>query len=436
MSEMAALPMEEHAEEEALAILCVDDEANILSALRRLFRATGQRVTVAGSGQEALAVMEREPVDLVVSDMRMPGMSGAQLLAAVRARWPDTVRILLTGYADLPSTVDAVNLGQIHRYVAKPWDDEELLRVVREALERKLLLREKARLEALTLRQNEELKALNATLEAKVAARTAELREAHERLKAGFVNTVRTFSNLVELVGGHMAGHSRRVAEHARRMAQALQLPAAESQEVLLAALLHDIGKVGLAEALIAKPFNHLTADERHEVYKHPAKAEALLMGMEPLRGAARLIRSHHEHFDGTGFPDRLSGMAIPLGARILAVANDYDALQQGSISRRRATPQEALDFVRAARGRRYDPAVVTAFEHCLAPAQQRELGRSIGSDELEPGMVVARDLLTREGVMLLARDYVINDNLIRQIRSFEASEGYRLAIEVVEGTP
>lgn len=424
------------AEAPRFTLLCVDDEANILSSLRRLFRPAGYRLFTAGGGEEALQVMERESIDLVISDMRMPRMSGAQVLAAVRIHWPEAVRVLLTGYADMASTVEAINAGQIHRYISKPWDDNEILLIVREALERKELQGEKARLEALAQRQNEELRALNAGLEAKVAERTAELSEAHEKLKTGFLNTIKTFSNLIELRGGQMAGHSRRVADHARRIAQAMQLPAPETQDLFFAALLHDIGKIGLPDELLAKPFNQLTPDERNEAVKHPAKGEALLMGLEQLQGAARLIRAHHERFDG-GYPDRVSGICIPLGARILAVANDYDAVQQGSLFAKRATPEEAVNYLHAGRAKRYDPTVLDAFASVLGgPPRQEAASRALGADQLKPGMVLAKDLVTREGVLLLARDYVIDDKLIRQIHSFEATEGYSLKIHVAEGKP
>ena len=417
-------------------LLCVDDEANILSSLKRLFRPTGYRVLTAPGGAEALAILDREEVDLVISDMRMPGMSGAELLAAVRSRRPDTVRILLTGFADMSSTVEAINQGQLHRYIAKPWDDGEVLLVVREGLEKKALLREKARLEALAQKQNEALKELNASLERKVGERTAELAAAHEKLKAGFLNTIKTFSNLIELRGGAMAGHSRRVADLARRVAQAMKLPAAEAQDLFFAALLHDIGKIGLPDALLGKPFNQLTADERNELVKHPAKGEALLMGLEELRGAAALIRAHHERFDGQGYPDGLAGMAIPLGARILAVANDYDAVQQGAISPKRASPEEALLYLRGGRGHRYDPAVIEVIEKLVGAPARAEASRPLRSDMLQPGMVLARDLVTRDGVLLLAHGFLVDDNLIRQILGFERSEGYRLTLHVVEGKP
>lgn len=422
------------------SLLFVDDEPNILSALRRLFRPAGYRIHLAPSGAEGLALLEREPVDLVVSDMRMPEMSGAELLAEVRRRWPDTMRILLTGYADIGSTIAAINEGQLHRYIPKPWNDQEILLIVREACERRALERDRARLEALTLRQNEELKGLNSSLEAKVVERTAALQEAHaalgsahDRLKSGFLNTLKVFSGLIELRGGAMAGHSRRVADYARRIAQAANLPPADAQDVFFAALLHDIGKIALPDALLHKPFNSLTSEERGEVVRHPHKGEAVLMGLEQLRGAARLIRFHHERYDGQGYPDQLSGTDIPLGARILTVANDYDGLLQGSLFGKRATPEEAQSFLRAGRGKRYDPELVDVFLGLLGgPVPLDRSGcKELPAAELEPGMVLARDLVTREGVLLLARDFVLEAPLIRQILDFEETEGYALRIVV-----
>ena len=158
-------------------LLFVDDEPNILSALRRLFRPHGYKIHTAEGGAEGLELLEREPVDLVISDMRMPNMDGAQFLEQVRQKWPDTVRILLTGYADVSSTIAAINKGEIYRYIAKPWNDNDIVLLVKQALELKDLEREKRRLEALAQRQNEELKELNANLEAKVLERTEEVRQ-------------------------------------------------------------------------------------------------------------------------------------------------------------------------------------------------------------------------------------------------------------------
>ena len=157
-------PDTEHAAvvQEQPTLLLVDDEPSILSALKQLFRVPGYRVLTAGGGQEGLDTLARERVDLVISDMRMPIMDGAAFLAKVRAGWPEVVRVVLTGYADVASTIAAINHGEIYRYISKPWEDNDVLLLVRDALERKQLGEEKQRLEDLTAKQNEQLRDLNA----------------------------------------------------------------------------------------------------------------------------------------------------------------------------------------------------------------------------------------------------------------------------------
>jgi response regulator RpfG family c-di-GMP phosphodiesterase len=420
------------AEEAPWNLLCVDDEPNILSALRRLLRPHGYQVTIANSGAQALAVMEEQAFDLVISDMRMPEMDGAQFLEQVKRRWPDTVRLLLTGYADVTSTVDAINKGEIYRYISKPWDDNELLLIVRQALERKALEREKVRLELLTARQNEELRDLNANLELKVMERTVELRKAHDKVKTSFLTSIKVFANLIELRGSNLAGHSRRVADLARKIANRMALSPADSQDVFLAGLLHDIGKIGLPDLLLVKPVPQMTGEELGLYRKHPVKGEQSVMALEELRGAARIVRSHHERFDGQGYPDGLMGDSIPIGARILCVANDYDGLQIGSLSVRRYTQEDAKKLIAEGKGKRYDPQVIEAFLDIVGKVEVRDTGEiELGVADLKPGMILSRDLLSRDGVLLLAADYILDANLIRQIRDYAASENIVMHIHV-----
>ena len=419
-------------ENSSFTLLCVDDEANILSSLRRLFRPHGYTVLVAGGGTEGLEILDREHVDLIISDMRMPGMDGATFLAEARQRHPDAVRLLLTGYADMESTIAAINAGQIARYISKPWNDQDVVLTVREALERKALEREKTRLEKLTLAQNEELKALNASLEEKVEARTSELKLAHEKLKQNLLTSIRVFSNLIELREGVISGHSRRVADLARKIALKLNFPATEAQDVMLAGLLHDVGKIGLPDELLSKPVSHMSGDELGLLRKHPVTGQAALMGLENLRKAGTFIRGHHERWDGQGYPDRLSGLAIPYGARVLAVANDFDALQIGTLSPRKLKQDEAVAFIQQNRGKRYCPQVVDALVDVLGATETiSSASNELNPSSLKPGMVLARDLVTRDGVMLLAADFVLDESLIRQLRELEASEGNRLSIAI-----
>jgi response regulator RpfG family c-di-GMP phosphodiesterase len=422
-----------------LTLLFVDDEAGILSALRRLFRPHGYRILTAEGGAEALELLGRETVDLVISDMRMPNMSGAVFLREVRNRWPDVMRLLLTGHADMASTIDAINHGEIYRYISKPWNDDEIVHTVKEALERKRLERENARLAELTRRQNDELKELNAGLEQKVAERTAELNatlasldQAHKDLKRGFMATMRVFSGLIELRGAKLAGHARRVADRARSLGQRLGLDEAAILDVLMAGLLHDIGKIGLPDALLDRPFNGLSAEARAQLMKHPVTGQMLILGVPQLKGAAPLIRHHHEQFDGSGYPDGLSGLGIPLGARILAVANDYDALQMGLLANRSLRASEALQFIAENAGKRYDPQVAKEFAAMVAETLRDEIVEvPLRPSAARPGMVLTRDLVHKDGYLLLAKDHALDAGVLEQLARLEEAEGHSIVLHV-----
>ena len=438
--EMENAPVEQNAALPA-TLLFVDDEANILSSLKRVFRPFGYRIFTAESGADGLEVMAREKVDLVISDMRMPTMNGAQFLEQVRRNWPDAVRILLTGYADIGSTIDAINKGQIYRYVSKPWEDNDIVITVRQALERRALEHEKARLEELTRAQNEELKELNANLENKVRERTEELRQtmgflemAHERLKKGFMASIRAFSSLIEMrSGGVLAGQSKRVGENARKLARQLGMSEAEVQDVVFATLLKDLGKMSLPDRLLSKPLSNLDSEEMALVTKHPIQGQAALMSMEQLEGAAKLIRHQHEQFNGGGHPDHLSGLEIPLGARILAVVGDYDALQAGMLQPKRLSPADAVAYLVGSRGRRYDPAVVDAFVKLLGLAPVKTAGREskLGTAQLKAGMTIARDLAAKDGILLLSSGHVLDDKLINLLCGYEKAMGDSLSVYV-----
>lgn len=417
----------------APSILLVDDEASILSSLRRLLRPSGYTIHLAESGKAGLEVLEREHVDVVISDMRMPEMDGAQFLEHVRNRWPGIIRLLLTGYADIGSTIDAINRGQIYRYISKPWDDNDLMLILRDALERRRLQSENERLQALTQAQNAELKELNSGLEQKVQERTRELEQANaslkvanERQKQNFLVSIKTFSGLMELRSGGVAGHARRVADQARKLAAHLGVDAKSQQDIFLAGLLHDIGKIGFSDAMLAKPVVRMNGEEMGLYRKHALAGESALMPLEELKGAAHLIRAHHERFDGQGFPDGMQGLAIPLGARILSVVNDYDGLQIGTLADKLLNRDEALAMLVRSRGKRYDPQVVDAFVELLGGIAQEPPSRdvAVAAADLQSGMVLARDLVGRDGALLLAADYVLDESLVRQIQNYARREG------------
>lgn len=403
-------------------VLCVDDEAHILSSLRRALRAPDLQVHTANSGAEALALLAKTPVDLVISDMRMPEMDGAALLEQVQLAHPDTVRVLLTGQADHRDTIAAINRGSLYRYLQKPWDDAELKQVVRQGLERRELEQERRRLLALTQTQNEQLRQNNALLEQRVAERTADLARTHEELKRSYMTSIQVFSGLLELRGGWLLGHSRRVADVAWRIGQAMGCTEAELQTLLIASLLHDIGLIGLPDALLRKPVARFSDTEMQQYRQHPLEGEHSLLALDSMQASAALIRAHHERFDGQGFPDGRRGAEIPLGARILAVADTFDDLQSGALVDARATAAEARTLIQRARGVQLDPDVVDVFLHITAPAPPPPpTWQLLGTADLKAGMVLAADLVSPRGLLMLTAGQALSERLIQRIREFES---------------
>jgi response regulator RpfG family c-di-GMP phosphodiesterase len=268
------------------------------------------------------------------------------------------------------------------------------------------------------------------------------LEASHDKLKKDFMNSINVFSKLIELRESKLVGHARRVADLSRTLAQRMGMNDVEVNDVFVAGLLHDIGKIGLPDRLLDKPFSSLTSEERTEVVKHPIKGESVLMLLDGLQCAVKYIRGHHERFDGIGYPDRLLGLSIPLGSRILAVANDYDAAQLGTLLNKPLTQQEALHFIQDGRGNRYDPAVVDAFlgkmvkQVNAAAAVASEL--MLSSSQLQTGMKLSRDMKGKDGSLLLSKDYILNAQVIDQIKSFERMEKKTFTIWVIasNGSP
>lgn len=422
-------------------LLAVDDEPNILAALRRVFRATGWRILTAGNANEALALLGAESVDAVLSDMRMPGMDGARLLEQVSQRWPQTARLLLTGQADLASTIAAINHGRLHRYIAKPWNDDELVLILRQVAERQQLEADKEALERLTQQQNDALKTLNAGLEARVAQRTEELAAANGRLKRNYLASIKAFTALIELRGKAQVGHARQVASLAQRIAQAMAVDAEVARNLPIAALLHDIGHIGLSDTVLARPVGRLGAEDLRCYRLHPVLGEQALLASDDMQGVAPLIRAHHERWDGQGFPDGLRGAAVPLGARILAVADAFEDLRSGRMDGRALSPLEACHAVLAGRGSQFDPAVVDVFVGLSSaePAEPAGATLRLPTADLRAGHILAQDFVSPEGVLLLSAGHRLNDELIGRIDAFARRHGLSLTFAVqwpLEATP
>jgi putative nucleotidyltransferase with HDIG domain len=345
-----------------VGILFVDDEANILKALARLFRPEPFNVYTAICAEEGLKLLESEPIQVVVTDQIMPGVRGVQFLEEVRRRWPDLIRMMLTGYTEMNVAVQAINQGEIHRLITKPWNDDELRATVRQAFDTYLMRREIQRLNELTREQNAALQEMNRNLELKVQERTKEVERQHAELQIGYVHTVRALVTAVDAKDSYTHGHSLRVGVYSSHLARQLGCTREFIERIYLAGLLHDIGKIGIPDAIIAKPAK-LTPEEYNVVMQHPLIGAQILEPVSFLADIVPAVRHHHEWYNGSdrGYPDRLRGTDIPFPSRIILAADTIEAMTSDRPYRKALPLERVIDEIQQFSGSQFDPTVADA---------------------------------------------------------------------------
>jgi len=335
-------------------VLLVDDDPLVLRSLARLLRSDGYEVLTADSGPGALQVLAAHDAAVIVSDHQMAGMTGPEVLAqALRIR-PDAFRIILTGCADLPTALSAINAGQANQLLLKPWDDNHLRAVVRDGVQRCAAAREIKTLHELTRRQRDELSQWNQRLEATVLQRTAELRASYE-------DTLNALVLALDAREHATAGHSTRVALYCLYLAAELGLPDERREDIYRGARLHDIGKIGVPDDVLLKR-GGLTAPERAIMQRHVTIGADLLERVRFLRPAAVIVRCHHERFDGGGYCAGLAREAIPIEARVFSIVDVYDALRCERPYKQPFTHEHACRLIAQESKKQFDPNVVAAF--------------------------------------------------------------------------
>ncbi len=332
----------------AVRVLYVDDEPSLCRAFARMF-GSDQRVTVSTttSSVEAATLLENEPFDVIVSDLRMPFMDGIELLSTARDKRPDARRLLVSGFADLDTALNAINRVGVDRLLTKPWNTHELMSAVRSSAEHAVLVRENARMATALHHKAEELASMNHELDRLVEERTG--------------NLLNGLCSALDLRDSETQWHSRRVGRYARRLGEELGVDGRILDDIERGATLHDIGKIGVRDAVLLKP-GPLSDEEWTEMRRHPALGHEILKGINFLENA-RLVPLHHqERFDGTGYPAGLRGEEICLGARIFAVVDTYDAITSDRPYRKARSYDVARAEIEAWAGRQFDPRIVQAW--------------------------------------------------------------------------
>jgi len=351
----------------AHTVLFVDDEVNILKALQRLLRGEHMNVLCASRAQEALELLDKQACQVVVTDQRMPEMSGVDLLSQVRQRFPDIVRMMLTGYTEMDVAVDAINRGEIYRLITKPWNDDELRATIRQAFDHSDLKNEIKRLNQVTREQNFKLQDMNRNLEGKVRDRTKQVADKHQELRTAYIQTIRALAEAVDAKDSYTRGHSERVGVYASKITRQMGFQKEFIERVYIAGLLHDVGKIGVRDFVITKP-DRLTPEEYEEIKQHPTIGAKILEPVDFLSDVAPCVRHHHEWYDGSdrGYPDRLSGDKIPLPSRIILVADTVEAMTSDRPYRKALPLDVVYTELTKYSGSQFDPACVDAFLRLL----------------------------------------------------------------------
>jgi putative nucleotidyltransferase with HDIG domain len=412
-------------------VLIVDDEENIIRSLTRLIINNDIDVLSASSAEDAVKLLEEnEDISLIISDQRMPHTTGTDFLEQARRIRPLATRILLTGYSDIKAAVDAINKGGAYRYLTKPWRDEEILQAVQEAAYKYELIQKNKKLSAIVRAKSEELKEWNTKLEARVKEQTLALQNQNESLKGlnlrlagNFRRTIAALSGLIELRDRNVKNHSGNVAQLAEKVAATMGFSEEETEKIAVAALLHDIGKIGMQDYLLSKNISELSEEEFNEYSLHPVRGQAAIDSIDDMQEIGILIRHHHENFDGSGFPDRIKGNDIPVGSRIIAIADFIDRNLEKYMS------DVALDMtlrdLSDKLGKLFDPRLYSHFSRLAAQVCSRASAdadkseRELSPNELKEGMVVSRDVKSGTGILLLSKNIALNAMNIKAIKRY-----------------
>lgn len=311
-------------------ILAVDDEKNNLDLLHRIFR-KNYNILLASSGEEALQIIEQHgsEISLIVSDQKMPNMEGTDLFRKIYEKHPEMVKILLTGYSNIDILVEAINECHLFQYMLKPFEPEQLCLIVESGIKKFEISTSKTQI----LRDLSEL----------------------------FYKTIKAIAYALDAKDKYTHGHSMRVTLYSLALAKHLDLPDDLLEEIETTGLLHDIGKIAIPEKILLKP-GKLTEEEYEIIKTHPELGGKLVNGIEKLKLISNWLKSHHERYDGNGYPEKLKGEEIPISSRIIAIADTYDAMTSDRAYRKALSHEVAIAEIRRCSGSQFDPNLADLF--------------------------------------------------------------------------
>jgi len=353
-------------------VLIVDDEKMIVRSLSRLLRMRGLDVVTAAGSTEALALLSQQEIALVLTDYNMPDMNGLDLMIEIRMRYPDTVRIMLTAFSEQHLMQNAINRGEIYRFFSKPWNEDELMSAITSGLVRNRSVRgEKKHL----LKQREAIVTAKQQMLLEKERFMEEREQILDALNRSNIETVTAIAEAIELKDSYTRGHCTRVRNYAFRIARKIDLSPELLTDLSYGALLHDCGKIGISEEILLKP-GQLDPFQRQRIEEHPVKGYHLTRSVHHLQTASIFIRQHHEQWNGRGYPDGLKGEDIHICARMIAIADMFDAMTSDRPYRKGMAVSKAREILLNSKSKQLDPQLVDIFITLLDQYGIQEMGK------------------------------------------------------------
>jgi response regulator RpfG family c-di-GMP phosphodiesterase len=374
----------------------------------------GYLVSTANDPLIALEMVHTQPFAAIISDQQMPSMLGLDFLSKVKGLQPDASRMLITAVLSLDTVIEAINRGEIYRFIIKPWLREELLVTVQNAVNRYELLCKNRTLQAETQAMNEQLTSLNTQLQAQLSQiehQNQQLSRLNEALEQNLSRSVELCVQTIQTFYPTLANQARRAVEICRSMSAVLNLPAEQKHQLEVGAWLHDIGLIGVPRHIIRKWQNEpaeLDDAERALIEHHPVLGQELARFGHHLGAVGDIIRGHHERFDGMGYPDKLRSEQIPWMARLLGVAVAF--------AESHFDQEEAVQGIRLAAGTAFDPEAVRVFVRAIPKAAVPRREREVMLSELAPGMIIAKGIYTANGLLLISEGQQLNATYIDKL--------------------
>ncbi len=406
--------------DEQFTVLFLDDEANILRAMKRLFHGRKYRLVLVDQGAKALEFLKSNKVHVVVSDMKMPTMTGETFLTSVAQLYPDTYRIVLSGFADTTSLLKVVNEGRIHRFLQKPWNNEALIEAIDEGVEKFKLQAENAELESKLQRQNQRLANLNTSLEERVELRTLQIKTAMKRSEQGVTATKKIIFNTLSTIPFIDTERAKKVSKLAEQIAGYLKLDAQTLANVSYAGLIHELGLITVSEKIYNTPYTQMTPAQQEAYNTQGNNALLVLSPSAQLKNVTDIVVSQFEHVNGSGYPKGLKEDDIVIGAQILAVARDFYRYTLGLVDDTQHNQQVALGKLNNYAGLAYSKTVLAVLNNMFEQNKKDTKKEGYTASEVKEGMQLTDAIYNDKDILIMPQGQILDAPSIQKLKDLE----------------